>query len=277
MSCFHQNRWSWAGGFGPDVAPQTTTRPAGRTAAERSGPGRLADGLDDDVDALAGRFLHGGDDVAVVVVDGQIGAPFARRLELGVAARRDDRAHAERAADLERGRRDAAADPPDERPFAILDARARDEHPVRRLVDQRERRRDLEGQPLVERKHLRGVDGDQLRVRAVAVLADDGDRVAVLHAGIENDPLACLEAADPVARHDDAGAVRAQDPWLGDGGEALAHPDVEVVERRRMEPNEHLTRARNGIRDVLDAQDLGAPVLVDPCREHGTILSCRRS
>ena len=33
MSCFHQNRWSWAGGFGPDVAPQTTTRPAGRTAA----------------------------------------------------------------------------------------------------------------------------------------------------------------------------------------------------------------------------------------------------
>ncbi len=33
MSCFHQNRWSAAGGFGPEVAPQTTMRPAGRAAA----------------------------------------------------------------------------------------------------------------------------------------------------------------------------------------------------------------------------------------------------
>ena len=32
MSCFHQKRWSCAGGFGPLVAPQTTTRPLGRTA-----------------------------------------------------------------------------------------------------------------------------------------------------------------------------------------------------------------------------------------------------
>ncbi len=33
VSCFHQKRWSCAGGFGPLVAPQTTIRPAGRTAA----------------------------------------------------------------------------------------------------------------------------------------------------------------------------------------------------------------------------------------------------
>ena len=30
VSCFHQIRWSCAGGFGPVVAPQTQMRPAGR-------------------------------------------------------------------------------------------------------------------------------------------------------------------------------------------------------------------------------------------------------
>jgi hypothetical protein len=35
VSCFHQTRCSCAGGFGPDVAPQTATRPPGfATASE---------------------------------------------------------------------------------------------------------------------------------------------------------------------------------------------------------------------------------------------------
>ena len=50
-------------------------------------------------------------------------------------------AHAEGAAELERSGRDAAADAPDQRPLALPDAGARDEHPVGRLVDERERGR----------------------------------------------------------------------------------------------------------------------------------------
>jgi hypothetical protein len=46
-----------------------------------------------------------------------------------------------------------------------------------------------------------------------------------------------------------------------------------MVERRGTEPDEHLARPGNGIRDLLDAQDLGPSVLVDSGREHGTILS----
>ena len=121
MSCFHQKRWSAAGGFGPLVAPQTATWPAGRSAARRPRPGGVADRLDDDVHALAGGFLHGGDDVAVVMVDRDVGAQRPRRSSFSLAPRGDDRVHAECAADLERGGRDAAADAPDQRPLALLD------------------------------------------------------------------------------------------------------------------------------------------------------------
>ena len=175
-SCFHQKRWSCAGGFGPLVAPQTTTRPAGRDGGERPCPGRLADGLDDDVDALARRLLHRRDDVALGMVDGHVGAPLARCGELLVAAGGDDRADAERAAQLEGRGGDPAADAPDERPLALTHRRLRDEHPVRRLVDERERGGLLEAERLVEGEHLCRGDRDQLGVRPVAVLADDRDR-----------------------------------------------------------------------------------------------------
>ena len=55
-----------AGGFGPLVAPQTTTLPAGADRVERARPRRLADRLDHDVDALAGGLLDRGDDVVLV-------------------------------------------------------------------------------------------------------------------------------------------------------------------------------------------------------------------
>ena len=64
-------------------------RPAGRAAdddppcrphgSERARPRRLADRLDDDVDALAGRLLDRSDDVAVLVVDREVGAPARAR------------------------------------------------------------------------------------------------------------------------------------------------------------------------------------------------------
>ena len=60
--------------------------------------------------------------------------------------------------------------------------RLRHEHPVGGLVDERERRRLLERERVVEREDLLGGDRDQLAVGAVGVLADDGDRGAVLDA-----------------------------------------------------------------------------------------------
>ena len=72
--------------------------PSGRCyGRERTGPGRLADRLDDDLDPFSGRLLDGLDDVPGVMVDGEIGAPGACLLELVVASGGDDRAGAEQA------------------------------------------------------------------------------------------------------------------------------------------------------------------------------------
>src|SRR6187200_155169 len=106
------------------------------------------------------------------------------------------------------------------------------------------------------------------------MLADHRDRVAVLEPRVEDDPLPDVEPVDALPeRLDHAGAVCTQDPRLRNGRQPFADPDVEVVERRGPEADEHLARAGNRIRDFLDPDDLRATVLVDPGGEHGTILA----
>ena len=131
----------------------------------------------------------------------------------------------------------AVATPPPipqiEHPLALLHARARDEHPVGGLVDERERRRLLEREPVVEREHLLRGDRDQL-----ACVPSQCSPTTVIASPCSSPGLSTtrspdLEAVDAVPeRLDDAGAVRAEDPRLRHGRKALAHPDVEVVERR---------------------------------------------
>ena len=92
--------------------------------------------------------------------------------------------------------------------------------------------------------------------------------------GLRTTPLPDVEAVDALPeRLDHAGAVCAEDPRLRHGRQPLADPDVEVVERRGPEADEHLSRAGDRIGDLLDAEDLRAAVLVDPGGEHGTILA----
>ena len=99
-------------------------------------------------------------------------------------------------------------------------------------------------------------------MRAVHVLADDRDLLAMLDAGVD-------EHALPVG---DPGAVGAEDPRLRHGGPALSDPEVEMVERSGAKLDEHLVRPRLGIGRVLVAENLGAAVLVDP-----DCLHCPRS
>ncbi len=104
-------------------------------------------------------------------------APSSAALrQLLVAGGGDDHVRAQRLGDPERRRRDAAADPPDEHPLALAEARARDEHPVRGLVDERERGRLLERDAVAERADVRRRDRRQLGVDALRVLADHVDR-----------------------------------------------------------------------------------------------------
>ena len=144
------------------------------------------------------------------------------------------------------------------------------EHPVGGLEDERERGALLEAERLGEWVQLAGGDRLQLAVRAVGVLADDGDPVVVRDARVDDDALPELETLDPVAeRDDDARAVGAEDARLRNRGQTLANPDVEVVEAGRAEADEHLARAGLRIGDVLDAEDLRPAVLVDAHGLHG--------
>ncbi len=92
---------------------------------------------------------------------------------------------------------------------------------------------------------------------------------ASLDAGVDDDALARLEAAHAVAeRLDDAGAVGAEDARLRHRRQALPDPHVEVVQRRRAQPHEHLARGRRRIGGLFEDEDLGAAVLVDANRLH---------
>ena len=214
-------------------------------------PGRLADVLDHDVRAVAaGGLLHGRHHVLRGVVHLGVGLDLG---ELLVAARGDDRPRAESPGDRVRRGRDAAADAPDEDPLAFAEPCAGNEHAVGGLVDEREGGGLLEAQAVGNRVDVRRRHSDQLGMRAVRVLADDRDLVAVLHAGVDQHALAVGEA----------GAVGAEDARLGDGGPSLTDPEVEVVQRGRSQLDEDVSRPGLGIGRVLVAEHVGPAVLVD--------------
>jgi hypothetical protein len=107
------------------------------------------------------------------------------------------------------------------------------------------------------------------------VLSDHVDPAAArLDAWVEDDALARLEPVDTLAdRVDDAGAVRAEDPRFRNGGQALADPDIKVVERRSAEADEDLAGTSDGIGSLLEHEDLRAAIFVDPNRAHRGTLS----
>jgi hypothetical protein len=232
----------------------------GANGLERRLPRRLANVLDDHVDApAAGCLFDRLDDIAGGVVHDRICAELPRPLELGVARGCPDHARAECLRDHERRRTDPAADTPGEDPLAFLQVGPRDEHPVDGLEDQREGCRFLEGQTVRDRIHVRRRDRDQLGVGAVGVLADDGDPIAVLEAGVDDDPTSRL--VQP-------GAVGAEDPWLRHRGQPSAYPDVEMVHGRSPQLDQDVLGPGFGIGRVLVAEHFRAAVLVNAHRLH---------
>src|SRR5215471_7800828 len=244
---------------------------ARRGDVERGPPRRLADVLDHDVGATAAgcllyRCLH----VAGRVIHRRVRPELPRTFELRVARRGDDDLRPQSLRDRERSGRDAPAAAPREHPLALLQARARDEHPIGGFEDERKGGRLLEAQTVgngvdVGRRH-----GDQLRVRAVPVLADHVDPAAAdLDTRIDDDRLARLEAGYPLAeRLHETGAVGAEDARFRNRRQALADPDVEMVKGRGSQADEHLACAGSWIGNLLEDEYLGTAVLVDANRAH---------
>jgi hypothetical protein len=91
---------------------------------------------------------------------------------------------------------------------------------------------------------------------------------------IDHHALADLEAGHAVSQlFHDAGSIGTEDARLGNGWEALADPDVEMVQRRGAEAYEHLAGPGLRIRRFLEHEHLGPAVLVDPNRAHRGRLS----
>ncbi len=225
--------------------------------------------LDDDVRAAARELAHAGDHILGIVVHAGIGAELTRPGELVVARGGHDRSGSERFRNLERRRRDAASDPPDEHPFARVQPRPRDEHPVRRLEDEREGGCFLEAQAVGDGVDRLARNCDELGVRPVAMLAEHMDAVRVREARVDHDALA--------RSGDHARPVRTEDPRLRHRRHAPPKPDVEVVQRGSSELDQNLPGARHRIRHLLVAQNLGAALLVDPDRLHAVRLDGRES
>ena len=82
-----------------------------------------------------------------------------------------------------------------------------------------------------------------------------------------------ITTRSPVSTRRDARAVGAEDPRLRHRREALADPDVEMVQRRGVQPDEHFARRGHRIGHLFEDEDLGAAVLMDPHRAHRGRLS----
>ena len=271
VSCFHQNRCSAAGGFGPLVAPQTATRPAGATAASDRAQVASPTVSTTTSTPAAGRLLHGLDDVAGVVVDRDIRAPGACLLELLVAARGDDRPRAERAADLERCGRDSAADAPDQNPLVRLHGRLRDEHPVGRLVDERKRRRLLERQRVVER----GTPAPRRPRSARSACRRECSPMTEIMAPCSMPGLSTTRSptAKPSTPAPSASTTPAPSAprirGFGTEGRPMRTHTSRWLSDAAARRTSTCPVGRLGIGDVLVPQDLGPAVLVDPDRLHG--------
>ena len=159
--------------------------------------------------------------------------------------------------------------------------------------------RDLERGGLLVRDAVRDpdqvprLDHDLLRVAAAGREADEAGRQAErLAAGaavpalaarvhdVRVDAVAGRPALDAlaelldVARQLDAERVRQGDR---EAGGAVADVDVEVVERARPDPDEHLARPRARVVDLLDPQHVETPELVEPDCFHALDLLRRRT
>ena len=60
---------------------------------------------------------------------------------------------------------------------------------------------------------------------------------------------------------------------FGTDGQAFADPDVEMVQRGGVQPDEHFSRRRHRIGHLFEDENLGAAVLMDPHRAHRGRLS----
>ena len=151
-----------------------------------------------------------------------------------------------------------------DRDVAVADRVGAEAQVVRRHALQHDRRRDLQVDPGRHRddtvrgdRHLPGVASGRVRPGHAVTHGQPGDAVA--HRG---DRARTLRAGD----HRKLGRLIPAD--------AFPLVDVHVVDAGRGDPDDHLARARFRVRDLGDAENLGAAQLPGDDRAHADHAPC---
>ena len=221
------------------------------------------------------------------MIDQHVGTHVPGAAELLIVARGDEDASPGVFGDLERRDRDRPTDSEDQDGLARGHPRLGDHHPPGGEKDQRKGRRFLETQPFGDRPEVDLRHDNRLGEGAIAVLAEDVMAVAeaVLALGaviagsvtqprVEKDPGpdGVLGGARAIRRHD-ARPIGAAD--VGEG-HSRDHPgageQVQVVDGRRPQFDQHLAGAWLRGRHILVAEHLRPAVLVKSHRLH--VASC---
>jgi hypothetical protein len=214
--------------------------------AHALGEHRAADGIDDEVHALAaGRRHHRSEEIGGARADADVEARLLQAVELLLAAGGADHARAERLGALHRGDTDARGDAGHEHPFAFLQPALQHEHVVHDQEDERDRGRLFEGEALGHRDRLARIHHRVLRERARATAHDALSDAEALGARTELGDLARAFHADR----------------LGGAGLLQAMPEDELaaIERGRAHLHQHLPRPGLGHGDLtqLDMRRVG--------------------
>ncbi len=212
------------------------------------------------------------------MVDGVVGAELAGFLQFFVGACGSDHAGAKELGDLDRRAADAAARAEDENVFRGLQFRAGNEHVPRRLEDQRHRSSFLKREIFRIGQAIYFRDTDEFRAATVDHVAEVGElAAAVVQAGDAGCALAASDAGSDnyfladanggnfrADLRDFAGDVAAgnvrERNW--NARQALADPDVEMVQSAGADADKHFAGANGWIGCVGVLENAGSAVLV---------------
>ena len=104
----------------------------------------------------------------------------------------------------------------------------------------------------MQREDLLGGDCDELTMLPVRLLAEDRDERAMLDSRVDHDSIADGEPFHVFAQaRDDPRAVGSENVRLGSGGQTIANPDIEMVQRRCPQLDQNLAGTSCGIGHIL--------------------------
>ena len=239
------------------------------------------------VHAALNDLLHFLGDLLLVVIDGVVGAQLLCELEFVLVTRGGNDRTAQHFADLDGSRTDAGARSEHQDGLSVMDASAGDEHMPGGEEDEWDAGGLVEAEGVGNRDYFGTRHDNEFAIASLDELSADSELAAeaVLAAlaelaaiagthGCKEYPLAFPEIGYVFANaRDNAADVAAEDQRQLNAGNALADPEVEVVEGAGFHLDKHLVLTQLGFGDVFVLEDLGTAEFMNANRFHCALLA----